>query len=135
MVKFFPITKIEYCGSFNRTFHNVSFYFTIDPITEEASKWKGDIKIIDGQLFIKGEYIPINESLVGYAYGEFMKIVQPGYKYTYIYFKILSGGKFLRRYERHNNTLALTFNKLNDFGSEKKLYCPYWDEELLEYRW
>ena len=85
MVKIFPITKIEFCGSYNRAFYDVSFYFTVDPINQETSGWKGDIKIVDKRLYIKGQYIPIHESLVGCAYNQFCKIVRPDYKYTYIY--------------------------------------------------
>ena len=132
MVKIFPITKIEFCGSYNRAFYDVSFCFTVDPINQETSGWKGDIKIVDKRLYIKGQYIPIHESLVGCAYNQFCKIVQPDYKYTYIYFKILSDGKFLIRYKRHNNTLALVLNSLNDFGSGENWKCPYWDDELRE---
>ena len=45
MIKMPPITKIEFSGSYNRTFHDVSFYFTVDPLNYSASEWKGDIKI------------------------------------------------------------------------------------------
>lgn len=132
MVKIFPITKIEFSGSYNRTFHDVSFHFTVDPINMSQSSWKGDIKIIDKRLYIKGQYIPIHESLVECAYSQFCKIVQRDYKYTFIYIKILPGGKFLIRYKRHNNTLALVLNGLNDFGSGEDWRCPYWDDELRE---
>ncbi len=130
MVKIYPITKIEFSGSFNKTFYDVPFYFTVDPVNCATSEWQGGIKICNKQLYINGVYIPIHESLVGYAYGEFVKIVRPNYKYIYIYFKILPGGKFIIRYDRYNNTACLVLNKLNDVGTLKKWVCPYWDEEL-----
>jgi hypothetical protein len=115
------ITKVKFCGLLDKTFCDVSFK---------------DIKIIDDRLYVRDNYIPIRENLVKYAYAEFIKgINSSGYKYYYLYFKLLPDKKFLSRYTRHNNTLALIFNNANDFGREEKWYCPYWDEELLEYHW
>lgn len=115
------ITKVEFCGSLDRTFCDISFR---------------DVKIIDDRLYVRDNYIPIREDLVKYAYAEFIKGINcSGYKYYYLYFKLLPDNKFLTRNKRHESILAMIFNNANDFGSGIKWYCPYFDEELLDYYW
>ena len=114
------ITKVKFCGLLDKTFCDVSFK---------------DVKIIDDRLYIRDNYIPIREDLVKYAYAEFMKGINcSGYKYYYLYFKLFPDKRFLSSYKRHSNALALIVNNINEYSSEIKWHCPYWDEDFLEYR-
>ena len=111
-----PSLKIEFCDSYNKVFHDVTH---------------GDAQDIDNRLYIRAQYIPIREDLVKYAYAEINKgLYCGGYKYYHLYFKILPDRRFLSRYERHNNTLALVLNSAASFGAEERWRCPYPDEEL-----
>ena len=111
-----PFLKIEFCGSYNKTFHDVSH---------------GDVKIIDNRLYIRAQYIPIREDLVEYAHTEINKGLHcGGYKYYHLYFKILPDHRFLVDYHRHNNTAALILNTACLLGQGRSWRCPYPDEEL-----
>lgn len=113
------ISKVEFCGSFNRTFCNVSFYF--EPI---SSTFDGDVEIRDYQLYIKNEHIPIRETLIGSAYNEFIMAVHGNQKFYNIYFKLTSDGGYKVRHEYNDNTASKILDTIFSIGMEKKWNSP-----------
>lgn len=115
------ISKVEFCGSFNRTFRNVSFYF--EPI---SSTFDGDVEIRDYQLYIKNVHIPIRETLIGSAYNEFIMAVHGNQKFYNIYFKLTSDGGYKVRHEYNDNTASKILDSIFSIGMEKR-----WDSPCL----
>lgn len=118
------ISKVEFCGSYNRTFRNIEFYF--NPIT---SSFEGDVKIRDYQLYIKNERVPIRETLIGSAYNEFIMAVHGGQKFYSIYFKLDSSGGYLVRHEYQSNTVSLVLDSIFSIGMEKRWRSPSLSEK------
>ena len=103
--------KVKFVGSYNRTFRDVELR---------------DIKIKDNMLYIRSTVIPIRRNLIGSAYNEFL--MERGYAYVEIEFKIDSYGGYMVRYQHSSNVadmlIGKTIGRLFEYGLQSDYEYP-----------